>query len=74
MYKFKFLAVLLFISLLAAACGPADTPPPVMTDEPATQAPTEVMTEEPTEPATEAPPEAARSLHGGDAISARCIS
>ena len=59
MYKFKFLAVLLFISLLAAACGPADTPTPVMTDEPATQAPTEVMTEEPTEAATEAPTEAA---------------
>ncbi|HEX5839779.1 MAG TPA: ABC transporter substrate-binding protein [Anaerolineales bacterium] len=59
MYKFKILAVLLFISLLAAACGPADTPTPVMTDEPATQAPTEVMTEEPTEAATEAPTEAA---------------
>ena len=59
MYKFKILAILLFISLLAAACGPADTPTPVMTDEPATQAPTEVMTEEPTEAATEAPTEAA---------------
>ncbi|HSK67374.1 MAG TPA: hypothetical protein VK888_10615, partial [Anaerolineales bacterium] len=59
MYKFKFLAVLLFISLLAAACGPADTATPVMTDEPATQAPTEAMTEEPTEAATDAPTEAA---------------
>jgi alpha-glucoside transport system substrate-binding protein len=59
MYKLKFLAVMLLISLLAAACGPADTPTPVMTDEPATQAPTEVMTEEPTEAATEAPTEAA---------------
>lgn len=58
MYKFKFLAVLLFISMLAAACGPADTPTPVMTDEPATEAPTEAMTEEPTEAPTEAMTEA----------------
>ena len=68
MYKFKFMVALLLISLLAAACGPAETEAPVMTEPPMTEAPTEVMTEAPTEAATEAPTEAATEAPVAGAI------
>jgi alpha-glucoside transport system substrate-binding protein len=55
MLKYKFVVTLLLLTLLAAACGPAETQTPVATEPPATEAP---MTEAPTEAATEAPTEA----------------
>ncbi|HET9914098.1 MAG TPA: BMP family ABC transporter substrate-binding protein [Anaerolineales bacterium] len=54
MKKLYFVMVALIVaSMILAACGPAETPPPV-----ATEAPTEVMTEEPTEAPTEVMTEA----------------
>jgi branched-chain amino acid transport system substrate-binding protein len=47
---------LLVIALILAACAPAATEEPVMTDEPVVEAPTEEPTEEPVEEPTEAPP------------------
>ena len=67
MYKFKFMVALLLISLLVAACGPAETEAP-MTEPPMTEAPTEVMTEAPTEAMTEAPTEAATEAPVAGAI------
>jgi alpha-glucoside transport system substrate-binding protein len=57
MSKFsKIMSVLVFVTLLLAACAPATTPPPVATEPPATEAPTEApATEAPTGAATEAP-------------------
>src|SRR5215207_5831351 len=60
MYKIKFMVALLVFSLLIAACGPAETATPAMTEPPVmTEAPTEAATqaatEAPTEAATEAP-------------------
>jgi branched-chain amino acid transport system substrate-binding protein len=47
---------LLVIALILAACAPAATEEPVMTDEPVVEAPTEEPTEEPVEEPTETPP------------------
>src|SRR5512133_3854061 len=63
MFKLKLAASMLLITLIVAACGPANTATPVATQPPATEAPTMAATEAPTtaptEAATAAPTEAA---------------
>lgn len=61
MFKFKLAAILLLITLIAAACGPANTATPAATQPPATQAPTMAATEAATMAPTSAPTEAATS-------------
>src|SRR5215212_12083300 len=66
---FQMFSLLVLLSMMLAACGPAATEAPVLTEAPVmTEAPTEVMTEAPTEAATEAATEAPAGSADMDAL------
>src|SRR5215208_7382103 len=66
---FQIFSLLVLLSMMLAACGPAATEAPVLTEAPViTEAPTEVMTEAPTEAATEAATEAPAGSMDMDAL------
>jgi len=68
----KLFSLFVLLAMLLAACGSQPTPTPVMTEPPATEAPTMAPTEAPTEPAATEPPAGAIDCMGaaaGDEIS-----
>ena len=66
---FQMFSLLVLLSMMLAACGPAATEAPVLTEAPVmTEAPTEAMTEAPTQAATEAATEAPAGSADMDAL------